>query len=206
MINETLLSTIATLITIVSSFSALAYWLGKKFSEIDNRFMVIDEKFNQVDKRFNQIDKRFESLETRFNEINKRLDVLANQIDRLESAFLQFSEILVSTLETKNILSTTEALALRGVIRSLLPSPKSKYYTKEVYERLLQLLDKDPNEYTMADIEEMERIADLIEKEGYESNRRDLKQYAWKLRYYAMIAKVVFIYPKLRKAGIRSTP
>ncbi|MGC9009993.1 MAG: hypothetical protein ACP5I7_05185, partial [Sulfolobales archaeon] len=105
MINETLLSTIATLITIVSSFSALAYWLGKKFSEIDNRFMVIDEKFNQVDKRFNQIDKRFESLETRFNEINKRLDVLANQIDRLESAFLQFSEILVSTLETKNILS-----------------------------------------------------------------------------------------------------
>ncbi|MGC9149145.1 MAG: hypothetical protein ACP5GI_06875 [Sulfolobales archaeon] len=193
MINETLLSTIATLITIVSSFSALAYWLGRKFSEIDSRFMVIDERFNQV-------DKRFESLETRFNEINKRLDVLANQIDRLESAFLQFSEILVSTLETKNILSTTEALALRGVVKSLLPSPKSKYYTKEVYERLLQLLDKDPNEYTMADIEEMERIADLIEKEGYESNRRDLKQYAWKLRYYAMIAKVVFIYPKLRKA------
>jgi hypothetical protein len=64
---------------------------------------------------------------------------------------------------------------------------------------LKQLLDKDPNEYTMADIDEMNKIADLIEKEGRTSNREDLIDYSYKLRFYAMIAKVVYIYPKLRK-------
>jgi len=170
MIDETLLSTIAILASIISSVSALAYWLGKRFGSIDNS-----------------------------------IGRLENRIERLENAFLQFSEILISTLETKNVLSSTEVLILRGVVKSLLPAPKSKYYTREVYERLLQLLDKDPNDYTMADIEEMERIADLIEMEGFESGRKDLKQYAWKLRYFAMIAKVVFVYPKLRKAQTRST-
>ena len=51
----------------------------------------------------------------------------------------------------------------------------------------------------MADIKEMNQIADLIEMEGKETNRKDLIDYAWKLRFYAMIAKVVFIYPKLIK-------
>ena len=51
----------------------------------------------------------------------------------------------------------------------------------------------------MADIDEMNKIADLIEKEGRASNREDLIDYSYKLRFYAMIAKVVYIYPKLRK-------
>ena len=52
---------------------------------------------------------------------------------------------------------------LRSAVRAQLPQ-SSKYYTREVYDGLLQPLDKDSDKYTLADIEEMERIADLMEK------------------------------------------
>jgi aspartate/glutamate racemase len=64
----------------------------------------------------------------------------------------------------------------------LLPSAKSKYYTKEVYERLVKLLDKDVKEYTMEDVEAFNEIADLIEREGIERNDKRLIDYAYKLR------------------------
>ena len=155
---------IAVVVSVATSTASLAYWLGKKFTEIEIRFNSVD-----------------------------------NRLARLENVFVQFSEVLITMLEMKNVLTQTEAMTLRSLVRTILPIPKTKYYTWEVYERLKQLLDKDPNDYTMADIEEMNQIADLIEMEGKETNRKDLIDYAWKLRFYAMIAKVVFIYPKLIK-------
>ena len=44
----------------------------------------------------------------------------------------------------------------------MIPTPKSKYYTEEVRKKLLELLDKDPHDYTIGDTEELENIADLI--------------------------------------------
>ncbi len=61
---------------------------------------------------------------------------------------------------------------------------------------LKKLLDKDPNEYTMADIEKMNSMADLIEREDWETSRRDLLEYTSRPRFYAMVAKAVFIYQK----------
>jgi hypothetical protein len=72
-------------------------------------------------------------------------------------------------------------------------------YFIDVRKRLIELLDKDPREYTMGDIEELENIAELIEKEGFEAKRRDLTRYSWILRYYAMAVRAVYIYPKLSK-------
>ena len=160
---------ITVIVSVATSTASLAYWLGRKFAEI----------------------------ELRFNSIDNRLARLEERVGRLENVFVQFSEVLITMLEMKNILTQTEAMTLRSLVKTILPIPRTKYYTWEVYERLKQLLDKDPNDYTMADIEEMNQIADLIEKEGTETNRKDLIDYAWKLRFYAMIAKVVFIYPKL---------
>jgi len=162
---------ITVIASVVTSTASLGYWLGKKFA-------IIDERFNRIDERFSRVDER---------------------INRLEKAFTQFSETLIMVLEYKGVFTSIEAASFRSLIKALLPSPSSKYYTREVYERLKQLLDKDPNEYTMADIDEMNKIADLIEKEGRASNREDLIDYSYKLRFYAMIAKVVYIYPKLRK-------
>lgn len=203
---DILISTVLSIATIVASIASLAYWLGRKFAEIDHRFKDIDRRFEEIDKRFSEIDRRFEEVNRRFGEIERRLESLEKRVSgieerigRLESSIRQFSETLISALEVKGVFSSTEAMALKNLVKALMPAPSSKYYTREVYERLKQLLDKDPNEYTMADIYEMEEIADLIEKEGQESKRRDLIDYAWKLRYFAMVAKVVFVYPKLRK-------
>jgi hypothetical protein len=166
---------ISVVTSIVVSVASLAYWLGKKFSEFDGRFRLIEDR---VDGRFR---------------------LIGDRLSRLENAFIQFNETLLAALEAKGFFTKTEALGLRGVLRALLPPSASKYYTKEVMERLAQLLEKDPEQYTMADIEEFNRIADLIEKEGFEFDKKNLVEYAWKLRYYAIAAKVVFIYPKLRQ-------
>jgi hypothetical protein len=138
-------------------------------------------------------------LGKKFSEFDGRFRLIGDRLSRLENAFIQFNETLLAALEAKGFFTKTEALGLRGVLRILLPPSASKYYTKEVMERLVQLLEKDPEQYTMADIEEFNRIADLIEKEGFEFDKKNLVEYAWKLRYYAIAAKVVFIYPKLRQ-------
>ena len=204
---------IAVVVSVVTSVASLAYWLGRKFTEIELRLSSLDDRIKKnedrltsLEDRIKRIEDRLASLENRVSRLEERLarledkvNRLEERISRLENAFIQFSDILITTFESKNILTSTEALSLRSVVKALLPIPKTKYYTWEVYEKLKQLLDKDPNDYTMADIEQMNDIADLIEKEGMETNRRDLIEYAWKLRYYAMIARAVFIYPKLRQ-------
>ncbi|MEM4969815.1 MAG: hypothetical protein QXE01_01025 [Sulfolobales archaeon] len=166
MLDELIITIITVVVSIATATASLGYWLGRKFSETDNKFTVIGER-----------------------------------LIRLEYTINQFSETLILMLESKGIFTPAEAVGIRNLVKALLPMPRSKYYTWEVYERLKRLLDKDPNEYAMADIEEMNSMADLIEKEGWETNRRDLLEYASKLRFYAMIAKVVFIYPKLLKGS-----
>jgi hypothetical protein len=168
-----LLSTLSTLIPVLTAIASLAYWLGRKFAEINEEFKLIDRRFAEVDKRFK----------------------------RLESAFIQFADTLLTVLGSKGILTDTEVFALKSAVRSMIPTPKSKYYTEEVRKKLLELLDKDPHDYTIGDTEELENIADLIEKEGFETERRDLMRYAWMLRYYAMVVRAVYIYPKLSKCA-----
>ncbi|MGB9704943.1 MAG: hypothetical protein ACPL3C_05805 [Pyrobaculum sp.] len=107
-------------------------------------------------------------LERNFTELNAKMRELDARLENLSNALIQFSEILTLTLETKDIFTATEALHLKNVVRSLLPAPRSRYYTWEIYEKPKNILDKDLEEYTIADTEEMNRIADLMEKEGRE--------------------------------------
>jgi hypothetical protein len=117
----------------------------------------------------------------------------------LQVAVLLFYGLLLTLLHQRNVLGDTEVSGLKAVLRALLPPTKSKYYTREVYERLVKLLDKDTKEYTMEDVEAFNEIADLIEKEGVERNDRRLIDYAYKLRLFALVVKVVIVYPKLVK-------
>jgi hypothetical protein len=168
---------IPVLASILVSVASLAYWLGRKFT-------LIDERFEKVNERFEKFEREFSS----FRDI-----------------FIQYNEILISLLEARGILSKGEVLALRGFLGSLRPQPASKYYTEEVAKRLDELLAKDPEELTLADLRELDRIADLIWNEGYESGRVDLREYAMKLKLYVMMVKVVFIYPKLRERKVEGS-
>jgi hypothetical protein len=175
---------IPVLASILVSVASLAYWLGRKFTLIDERFERINERFEKVNERFERLEREFSSF---------------------RDVFIQYNEILISLLEAKGILSKGEVLALRGFLGSLRPQPASKYYTEEVARRLDELLAKDPEELTLADLRELDRIADLIWNEGYESGRVDLREYAMKLKLYVMMVKVVFIYPKLRERKVEGS-
>jgi hypothetical protein len=73
---------------------------------------------------------------------------------------------------------------LRGVLRTLTPVARSRYYTEEVRRRLLELLDKDVESYTWDEVAELERIAKAIYQEYIATGREDLLEYYPKLMFY----------------------
>jgi len=52
---ELLLTAIGTISAVATSTAVLAYWLGRKFAEIEKRFAEIDRRFGEFDKRFNKL-------------------------------------------------------------------------------------------------------------------------------------------------------
>jgi len=58
---------------------------------------------------------------------------------------------------------------------------------------------KDPDTFTMDDIRELEDIAEIMEKEYTVSGRKELLDYAAKLRIGALVFKIIFVEPKMRK-------
>jgi hypothetical protein len=127
-------TTLSILIPVITSIATLAYWLGRKFA----------------------------SIEERFERINERIEKLERGFSSFRDVFIQYNEILLSLLEARGVLSKGEVLALKGILSPLRPHPTSKYYTEEVARRLDELLAKDPEELTLSDLRELERIGDLI--------------------------------------------
>lgn len=166
-----IISTLAILISIASSAAGLGYWLARQFEKIARQFEKIDIQFKEMERR----------------------------MERLERGIFSFNELLLKVLEEKDVISRTEAISLMAALQSMIPSSRTKYYTKEVENRLRELLGKDPEKYTLEDIKELERIADIMEDEYMVSGRKELIDYAAKLRVAALVLKVVFVEPKMRK-------
>ena len=124
-------------------------------------------------------------IERRINKLENRL----NDVVRSINSLIDFNEAFLSIQISKGLLTDTEYYAMRTLLAVSRPLPRSKYYTKEVYERLGQLLSKGPNEITWDDVFELERIYSLIVKEWEETGREDLLRYSGKLRVFIAIAK-----------------
>jgi len=168
---DTIVNILATITSVSVAVATLGFWLGKKFTEIDYRFKLIDERFKAIEK----------------------------EIRTLRDAIIQYNELLLSILESRGVVTKSEVIVLRGYLEYLKPSATSKYYTKEVEKKLDELLAKEPEQLTLADIQELNRIGDLIWLEGYERNDEFLREYGMKLKVYATLVKVLFIYPKIAK-------
>jgi hypothetical protein len=138
------------------------------------------------------LGKKFTGIDYRFRSIEK-------EIKTLRDAIIQYNELLLNILESKGIVTKSEATLLKAYLASLKPSAGSKYYTKEVEKRLDELLAKDPEELTLAEVQELNKIGDLIWLEGYERGDEFLREYGMKLKIYATLVKVLFIYPKIAK-------
>jgi len=102
---------------------------------------------------------------------------------------IDFNEVMLSIQISRGLITDAEYRALTVLLSSARPIYKSKYYTKEVYEKLGLLLKKSPDEITWDDVFELEKIYDLLLKEAIESKRDDLARYAGKLKALIAIAK-----------------
>jgi len=154
-----IISTLAILISIASSSAGLGYWLAKQLGEIRGRFEGIDEEFEGIERRFEgideefkKIDERFKKIDEKFERIDERFERIEKRIGDLERGFYGFNELLLRVLEARNVITKVDAVTLAVALNSLIPRSSTKYYTKEVEERLRQLLNKDLESYTMDDI------------------------------------------------------
>lgn len=183
---------LSILIPVLTSIAYVAYRLGSKLA-------VIDERFKYMDERFKHIDERFRVVEERLARVEEELGKMRLEVRGLREAILQYNEMLLTLLESKGVFTKTEVSALRSLLATLLPRSSSKYYTREVEMRLRELLAKDPDELTLAEVDELDEIGERMWLEGVETNRKDLREYGMKLKAYATLVKVVCIYPKLRR-------
>lgn len=140
-------------------------------------------------------------MEDEIGGIRKEIKEIRDEIRSLSLAVYSYNEALLKVLEGKGVLAPTESIALLATLKAAIPQAKSKYYTEEVRKRLAELLDRlinNPDSATMDDVLEMERIADLMIKEYGVTGRRELYEYAGKLKSAALLVKVTLVEPKLR--------
>lgn len=60
---------LGTVVTVVASIATLAYWLGKKFGEIEHKFEIVDKKIDETNKRIDRLTKAYTAYQELFIEL-----------------------------------------------------------------------------------------------------------------------------------------
>jgi len=181
---EILLTMLGNLITILISIASLAYWLGKKFTQIDERFRAIDERFKIIDERFKAIDERFKAVDERFNTferaINGRFDAMERRISSIMEATRNQLEFFTEFLGFRKVIEQRDVTFVKGELYRL--SSTHNPLTKEESIRLKELLDKE--KLSLQEADELREIArKLVREYG------DKIGETWKLLIYASIMR-----------------
>jgi len=192
----------------------IAYWLGKKFSEIDYRFKLIDERFNAVNERFKVIDARFEQIDRRFDElrsyVDKRFGEFKEYVDskfsdvdkrfsefdkriglrfrRFSTAFTNYQEFFIEFLAREGVVKNEDREILIKEARRVMKLATANPLTKEQWTRLKELFEKsEKNELTLEEADEFLELARKVALEYGEYPE------AWKLHIYATITRALTI-------------
>ena len=163
---------------------SVAFWLGKKFAQIDEgfksidkRFRLIDERFDQIDRRFKQIDERFESIEGKLKEHDTRFDRIETFLYRLTTAIKSINEFTIDILGYEGLLRRGAVDLVKREITRVLSFVSPNPLTKYEKQRLKELLEKD--ELNLKEAKELYEIANKV-LEDY-GDRIE----AWKLLWYS---------------------
>ncbi|MCC6040283.1 MAG: apolipoprotein A1/A4/E family protein, partial [Thermofilum sp.] len=193
----------------LATIVGVAYWLGRKFAEIDKRFEMIEYRLNLVDERFKQVDKRFDEMkkyvddkveelkeytdsrvselkeyfEGRLGELEERF---SSRIERLAEAFTSYQEFFVEFLTTEGVIKPGYRDLLikhaRGTMRLAALNP----LTREEWERLKLYLDKsERDELTLEEADDFLELARKVVREYGEHPE------AWKLHIYAAMTRAL---------------
>jgi polyhydroxyalkanoate synthesis regulator phasin len=151
-------------------------------AELKGRVGRLEERLGRVESDVAELKGRVGRLEEQFKGLKEQLGRMEGQVGQLVKAFQIYNSTLLKVLSSKGVLTETEAEALSSHLLYV-PPAKSKYFTEEVRQRLIEILKGvKEGRYTAADVKELKRISELIEKEGWENNRRDLLDYNLKLQ------------------------
>ena len=161
----------------------IAYWLGKKFTEIDYRFRLIEERFKTIDERFNRIDERFEEIDKRFDDLKNYID---SRINRLATAFTDYQEFFIEFLTTEGVVRERYRDVLIKEAKRVMRLATTNPLTKEEWARLKELFEKsERNELTLEEADEFLELARKVALEYGEYPE------AWKLHIYATITRAL---------------
>jgi len=182
---------------------------------IERRLRPIEVGIASLESRITSLESRVASLESRVSSLDGRVNSLEARLARVEAiltehskslnTLIDFGETLLSIQASKGVVSDSEYGALSALLEAARPVYTSKYYTKEAYEGLGQLLRKSPNEITWDDVFELEKIHDLPLKEAVESDRDDLAGYAERLETFMAAELVAIILIDTNEAGSAET-
>jgi len=209
-----------THIFIDQKFAALMSYFDKRLAEVttyfEQRLSSLERQFEQ---RFNSLEQRYNSLEQRLFNLEQRVSLLDQRVARLElrlssiersfGILVSFNESLLSILYSRRILSSEESATLKALLAQVRPLAESRYYTKEVAEKLDRILAKELDELTWDDVFELERIFQALVDEAAisdEKRARELIWYAGKLKVYKalvmghLMSKGIMPPPPSRKA------
>ncbi len=172
---------LGTLLTILASLISLAYWLGRKFAQVDARFKAIDERFKAVEGGVNALRREFgeklSSLERKFDE---KLSSVERKAGSVAEAARNQLEFFTEFLGYRGVISQRDVAFVKGELYRL--SAMLNPLTKEEAIRLKELLDKE--KLTLEEADNLREIArKLVREYG------DRVGEAWKLLIYASIMR-----------------
>jgi Skp family chaperone for outer membrane proteins len=204
---ELLSAILGSLLTILASLASLAYWLGRKFAQIDARFKAVegsvnalrrefDEKLSSLERRYDEklglLEERFDgklsSLEKSFDEklssLERRFDEKLSMVERKVGSVAEAArnqlEFFTEFLGYKRVISWRDVTFVKGELYRLSAAPNP--LTKEEAARLKELLDKE--KLTLEEADELREIARKLVKEY-----GDRVGETWKLLIYASIMR-----------------
>jgi len=154
----------------------------RRIDKLEERVVRLEERTSKIEEQMGRVENDVAELKGRVGRLEEQLGRVEGQVGQLVRTFQIYNSTLLKVLSSKGVLTETEAEALSSHLLYV-PPAKSKYFTEEVRQRLIEILKGvKEGRYTAADVKELRRISELIEKEGWENNRRDLLDYNLKLQ------------------------
>ncbi len=177
---EILLS-IAAIFSFAVSVASLAYWLGKRFEEINGRFEKMESSFNS---RFREMESSFNS---RFREMEFSINSLRDGMNSLKTAMTSINSMLIDFLGVKEIISEGETKFLISEVKRIVSSTVLvNPFTEEDLKFIREVTKKEPKEFSM---EEAEKLIEMGKKVWYE----DGSELAYKVFLMGLVVRAFLI-------------
>jgi len=85
-------ATITIILSVAASAISMAYWLGRRFTEIDARFRSLEARVDGIERRLSRVESRLDRVEERLNRVEERLSRVESRLDAMEERFKLIDE------------------------------------------------------------------------------------------------------------------